>query len=316
MPIVVGTRKGVYQISDPSLRRIERVLDEGRVYSLERYQGTQYAATDLGLYRSTDDNQTWTELEVPGDEVNAVAVSPDGTHVYAGVMPAELYVSTDGGDTWEERESFQEIPSREKWFQQGSKDTHVRSFAVHPDVPDRLLVGVDGGGVHLSEDRGKTWETRTTGITQYIHYLLPLGPDEYLAATDAGLYWTDDCGEWWDFLDDNMRQRYFKSAFEADGGDTVYAGGARAQPSIQRADGTPKAGFYELDFGSDQRRIPIEQVRYPDEPDDAVLTGTEHEGHLFAGTTNGKLLRRTEDDAWEVALTLPGQTQIRHLESY
>lgn len=312
MPLIIGTGKGVYQASDPSLGRIERLLDDVKVYDLAWSEGTLYVAAESGLYRSPDRGEEWAAIDVPADEVTSVATSPDGSHAYVGTMPEHVYVSTDGGDSWQERESLQELPSRDKWFQRGSHHSHVRTLGVHPDVPDRVVVGVDGGGVHVSDDRGETWESRMTGITAYVHHLLPLGPDEYLAATDAGVFWTTDCGRWWDFqYDDDVTHRYFRGAFSD--GENVYAGGSRASVGGWGEDGPRHSGFYELRFGVEGRRKPIVRVPYPGEPDELVLSGTEFDGHLFAGTTGGKLLHRRDDGSWETALTLPGGVQLRHM---
>ena len=57
------------------------------------YAGTQ---TD-GIYRSTDQGQTWQQWGLAGQAVKSIAVSPHARDtLYAGVKPAALFKSVDG----------------------------------------------------------------------------------------------------------------------------------------------------------------------------------------------------------------------------
>lgn len=99
---------------------------------------------------------------MPREEVFSVVVNPDGDRLYAGTHPAHLYVSTDDGETWTELEGLQDLPSREEWHTPRHRnETHIRSLGVHPDAPERVIAGVEVGGVHVSEDDGETWTERS-----------------------------------------------------------------------------------------------------------------------------------------------------------
>lgn len=146
-----------------------------------------FAASKTGLYHSADQGIIWDRLGVPQEEVYVVAVSPDSSRLYAGTHPAHIYVSTDQGRTWTELEGFQELPSRDQWHTSLHRGkSHVRSLDVHADTPDRVVAGVEVGGVHISDDNGKTWTERCAGLElergddpQYdIHHVLVVTADD------------------------------------------------------------------------------------------------------------------------------------------
>lgn len=110
MAILVGTRDGVYRTATAPVEDAEQVLDSGdapRVRTFPAVDGV-FAASNSGLYRSTDDGQTWENLGIPREEVYSVVASSDGERIYAGTHPAHLYVSTNDGETWDELEGFQD----------------------------------------------------------------------------------------------------------------------------------------------------------------------------------------------------------------
>lgn len=105
MRVLIGTQDGVYRSQSDDLADVERVLDSGVTLCVRTFEEHgSFAASKTGLYRSIDKGTTWDRLGLPQTEVYAVAVSPDGSRLYAGTHPAHLYVSTDEGRTWLELE--------------------------------------------------------------------------------------------------------------------------------------------------------------------------------------------------------------------
>lgn len=320
MTLLLGTREGVYHVGDLAAAdpTVEQVLDVGaKVYGLAAAGDATFAATAAGLYRSTtlDD---WQRLALPDgrDFVTAVCGSPDGERCYAGTLPAACYVSDDGGESWRETSGFQAIASRDKWWNP-DVTPHLRTFATHPAAPDRLVAGIDGGGVHVSEDRGETWTERRGGIVSFVHDLVALGPEEYVAATDAGVFWTLDGGDWWDFCyGDLTRHRYVRGVVVE--GHTVYAGGARSHPGDWGGDRGADAALYRVELEpppADEpaaRTLAVDVEPYPGEPREVVLAGATVDGGPVAGTNEGRLLRRTAD-GWATAATLDSGSQVRCL---
>ncbi|WP_435076739.1 glycosyl hydrolase [Halococcus sp. AFM35] len=327
MALLIGTRDGVFRSPDGALATTEQVLDAGDTLRVRTLDGVAFAATRSGLYRSAD-GLSWTNLDVPHEEVFSVVTSPDGERLYAGTHPAHLYVSTDDGETWRELDGFQDLPSRPEWHTPRHRDeAHVRSLGTHPDAPDRVVAGIEVGGVHVSDDEGETWverragvraseasagssrvardrrsrepcerrsreqTKRSDGVHDDVHHVLVLGADEYVASCGGGLYRTRDAGRSWTRLDGDLDHRYFREAFAADG--QLYTAAARGPPGTwQGSRGADAALFESMDGGES-----FETVPYPGAPEEFVLAWAAHDGRVFAGTDDGRLLAR-ESDGW------------------
>ena len=180
--------------------------------------------------------------------------------------PAHLYVSTDDGDTWTELEGFQDLPSRDQWHTPRHRnEAHVRALGVHPETPDRVIAGVEVGGVHVSEDRGETWTERRNGVHDDVHHVLVLGADEYVASCGDGLYRTRDAGQSWTRLDTELDHRYFRETFVFDG--RLYAAAARSSPGTWSGDSGADAILVE----STDNGETFAAVSYPGGPEEVVL---------------------------------------------
>lgn len=301
MAILIGTRDGVYRTPALPADTAERVLDCGDALSVRTLPAIDgvFAATKTGLYRSPDEGQTWEKLSVPREEVYSVAAGPNGDRLYAGTHPAYLYVSTDSGVTWEELEGLQDLPSREEWYTPRHRnEAHIRSLVTHPGVPNRVIAGVEVGGVHVSDDQGETWTERREGLHDDVHHVLVQGPDEYVASTGDGLYQTSDAGESWTRLDGDLDHRYFREAIEVDG--RFYAAAARSSPgSWNGADGADAVLVESTDRGET-----FEAAQYPGEPAEVILAWATVDGYPIGGTNRGRIIGR-ENGHWTDQGTVP-----------
>ncbi|AQL44766.1 glycosyl hydrolase (plasmid) [Halorientalis sp. IM1011] len=302
MGLLIGTRDGVFRAATVPLEDPDQVLDSGdtlRVRSFPDADGV-FAATKSGLYRSRDEGRTWENLAVPQEEVYSVVASPDGERLYAGTHPAHLYVSTDDGATWDELEGFQDLPSRDEWHTPRHRnEAHVRSLDVHPAAPDRVIAGVEVGGVHVSDDRGESWTERRDGVHDDVHHVFVLGPDSYIASTGDGLYRTEDVGQSWSRLDTDLDHRYFREAFELDG--RLYAAAARSSPGTWSGENGADAILVEsTDTGET-----FDERSYPGGPAEVVLAWTAVDGEVVAGTNDGRLIRHEADGTWADAGHVP-----------
>jgi len=314
--LLAGSDDGVYRFPDvdgSADRTAEQVLDSGRVMRLRQFDAADgiFAATTTGLFHSTD-GETWTDLGVPEERVYSVGALPDGRR-YAGTRPARVYVGEfDGGGAaagegdgapsvdWTECDGFRDLPSREEWrLPRHENLAQVRDLHRDPADSDRLVAGVEVGGVHVSDDGGETWTERRdpddgSGLDDDIHELRVVGAGEYVAATGFGLFRTTDAGESWTRLDEGYDQRYFRSVASVNG--VVYAGGALANSSTwDDADADPEL-FAVRDGDPAVLDFPAS---------DETVTGlTAADGDLVAATHRGSVLVR-RDGEWTTVGDLP-----------
>ncbi|WP_232685757.1 sialidase family protein [Halobacterium zhouii] len=332
--LLAGSGDGLYRLTGvgrAAETNAQQVLDAGAVARVRTFEGVDgvFAATETGLYHSPGGDE-WTNLGVPRENVYAVGASPDG-RVYAGTRPAHVYVAqTSGGEqandgaaslgelAWRELEAFQELPSRDEWrLPRHENLAQVRDLNVHPDEPDRVVAGVEVGGVHVSDDGGETWTERRgaggtdgesdveagneSGVDDDVHELAVVGPDEFVAATGFGLFRTTDAGRSWTRLDDGYEQRYFRSVCAVDG--DVYAGSALAHTSTWDDEDANPALFACRDGET------LEQVDLP-RSDETVTgltgidSGVDEDDQVVAATHRGTVLAE-QPDGWVVAGSIP-----------
>jgi hypothetical protein len=132
--------------------------------------------------------------------------------LYAGVAPAALFTSTDGGMTWELNRALYEQPTRPSW-QPGAGGLCLHSIATWPGNPSKLALGISAVGVWLSDDGGASWRHGNRGLVpRYlpedapedtidlcVHNLhrAPTRPERLFMQFHGGVYRSDDAGASW-----------------------------------------------------------------------------------------------------------------------
>lgn len=176
---------------------------------------------DDGLYRTDDGGETWTRTGLAGESVTAVAIRPDDPDVvFAGTEPSHLYRSADCGRTWTRRDGLRDLPSEPSWsFPPRPGTDHVRWIETDPGDPSHLHVGVEAGALLATPDEGSTWRDRVEGSPRDTHTVAthPDAPDRAWVAAGDGFYVTDDRGDSWTPLEEDLDHRYCWSV--AVGGD-------------------------------------------------------------------------------------------------
>jgi len=142
-----------------------------------------------------------------------------------GTEPAGIFVSSDGGKTWNNRPEIDKLRDANGWFlPYSSKAGCVRGFAIaKPDNHrGRVYAAVEVGGVLISDDSGKTWNLAegSDGIPDFnrklgkiihpdVHSITahPTSSDLVTAATGGGLYRSTDGGRNWK----NLYRCYIRS---------------------------------------------------------------------------------------------------------
>ena len=208
------------------------------------------------LHRSTDGGQTWAEATAPefdgetypdesGNSVTASlervwTIEPGGADqpgvLYAGVDPAGLFISRDGGQSWELCQSLWEHPTRGMWFP-GAAGMTLHHIQIDAADSSHLYVGISAAGVFESRDGGASWAARNGGTTgehlpnpmgeagQCVHslYLSPSQPSRLFQQHHPGVYRSDDGGGQWIPIDEGLPGKFgFASTIDPSDGDTFY----------------------------------------------------------------------------------------------
>lgn len=218
----MGTTEGVFLASGNQPTRVS----EQPVNVLRRVNGHVLAGTPDGIFRSSD-LRDWQRVGLAGQEVLEIAAAPnDHQAVYAGTRPAALFRSRDGGDSWAEVESFARSFDPDSWgLPVASWPPGARAHTIVAEG-SRCLVGIEVGGVVISEDDGNTWTTVMPGGDPDIHVLVahPAKPGTLFASTGfgrigklaeqpeaeraAGMFASDDGGTSWRSLWQDMNREY------------------------------------------------------------------------------------------------------------
>ena len=135
------------------------------------------------LYRSDDNGATWVRISDSFHTQNGcfttypVAHPTDTGEVYFGMgscgdmylEPDEggVYLSTDYGDTWQEKNT-------------GLSDRDIQAMAIHPITPTILIAGSADGDIFYSTNGGDnwSWSTQLTGTVSSLYF----NPHETLEA--------------------------------------------------------------------------------------------------------------------------------------
>jgi hypothetical protein len=207
MPLLVGTRKGLFlygdDLAEPAVHfagvPVTMVLADAR-------DGTVYAAVGHGhfgvkLHRSDDGGASFTEVAAPSyppkpDDVDdrcpmrgipipwntellwaLEAGHPDRPgQLWAGTIPGGLFRSDDRGEYWELNRPLWDMPYRHQWVGGGYDYPGIHSICVHPEHPDTVLVAASCGGTWTTADGGATWEVGHGMEAAYVPPELVLDP--------------------------------------------------------------------------------------------------------------------------------------------
>ncbi|MFB6080324.1 MAG: hypothetical protein ABEJ81_04940 [Haloferacaceae archaeon] len=195
-----------------------RTVDAGRTRSVA-LDGVECVAADgdrvfvgtrSGVRRSDDGGGSFGRVAGPDDPVTALAVGPDGT-AWAGTEPSTVHRSTDGGETWAEREGLTDLPSADRWSFPPRPDTHhVRWIEVDPTDPARLYVAIEAGALVRTGDGGETWRDRTPDGPRDTHGMTthPDASGRAWSAAGDGFFETADGGDSWTTAEDGLRGTY------------------------------------------------------------------------------------------------------------
>lgn len=228
--LIAGTRDGLFlferrdssaawQRSGPYLAE----LDVSHARLDPRDGKTIYAAATgngcTAVRRSRDLGCNWEMAGAPFEVDQVWHVEPGHPtqpgRVYAGTMPAALFVSDDAGDSWRSLPGMDAHGTREEWWEGGSGGINLHRILVDPERPERLYAGISVAGLFRSDDGGDTWIPKNEGVFRFsewgddlrhpqVHrcvHSIVLHPHDsrvIFQQNHVGVYRSNDGGESWE----------------------------------------------------------------------------------------------------------------------
>jgi hypothetical protein len=255
------------------------------------------------------------------------AGQPD--RVYAGTQPSALFVSDDGGASFEMVRPLWDHPHREKW-DAGFGGQAIHTVLPHPTDPATVLVAMSTGGVYRTADGGATWAPSNTGVKAYfmpdpypefgqcVHKVArhPDRPDQFFLQNHHGVYRSDDAGATWQSIADGLPTDFgFTMVAHPHRPGVIYtfpvaADGRRYPPDFRcRVYRSEDAGasWTELSDG-----LPTEPF-YPVVLRDAMATDDADPAGVYFGTRSGEVFASADEgDSWrQITAHLPDVLCVR-----
>lgn len=173
---------------------------------------------------------SWRPAPLFGGDIRSLVIHPkDPDLVFAGTSAGQVYISRDGGESWQDAGAHLPFPG---WVV-GALRFDPNRDAGDPGRHSRLWVALWGiwgsGHVAFSDDLGKTWVARAGGLPEEPVYTLALVPGReghLYAGTLSGVWGTTDGGESWRRLTGDLPEVQKITSLLVDGEDpdTVIAG--------------------------------------------------------------------------------------------
>jgi photosystem II stability/assembly factor-like uncharacterized protein len=348
--VLVGTRKGAFVLTSDGTRKDWKVdgphfggwelfhlkgspADPDRIYAS---QSTSWFGQLI--QRSDDGGATWNPVNnefryegVPGTHqwydgtphpwefarvwhLEPSLTDPDT--VYAGVEDAALFVSRDGGGSWQELSGLREHGSGPHW-QPGAGGMCLHTIVLDPTRPDRIHVAISAAGVFRTDDAGKTWEPKNKGlhsegipdgdaeVGHCVHHLAahPSRPDTLFMQKHWDVMRTDDGGDNWVEVSGNLPTDFgFVIDVHAHEPETIYVIPITSDSEHFTHEG--KLRVYRSRTGGNEwepltKGLPQENC-YLNVLRDAMAVDSMDECGLYFGTSGGQVYASPDGgDTWD-----------------
>lgn len=313
MDIIVGTSKGIFVLDQTEPLH---TLQSRGVREVVNIGGRVFAGTGNGLYVSDDSGHSWTLLGLEEREVWQVRSAGNGT-LYAGTAPTGLYKSTDNGSHWTHIESLAQLASDNGWC-----------IPLDPPIPasaralvvngDQLWVGVEVGGIAISQDAGETWSMVLPGGNPDLHMLFahPQNSEILYASTgygrldgvaemiegNAGVFRSEDSGKTWQYAWSGITPRYSRPmCIDPRSPCALTVASAPTAFSSYRQETGAQAMLFRSDDGGRSWRTLCDEEHSPSFANFHGLTvDPEVSSGVLVGTDTGEVWRVSDAAKWQL----------------
>lgn len=346
--VMVGTRKGSFLFSSDTSRKrwelsgphfpgsdvfhmIYDARDGGQILA-----AVNHMVWGSDVQRSKDLGGTWLSAEQQPrfDDQSGRTVSRlwhlepgrvgETGVIYAGVEPAALFKSEDGGVTWREVVGLSNHATRDQW-EPGLGGLCLHSMVLDPTDSSRMWVGISAAGVFGTNDAGESWRPMNQGVRadflpdpfpefgQCTHKLLAhdAQPELLYQQNHCGVFRSDSGAAEWVDITEGLPSRFgFVVAINHNDPQTIYVlpednvlgedvGGnlryvTEAKFRVFRSR-TGGRDWEPLTNGLPQENAYLHVMR------EAMATDTQDPCGIYLGTTAGRLYySRNDGDNWEV----------------
>lgn len=187
-----------------------------------------YAATwGGGIFKTTDNGQSWTQLNTGLPNLNVFSVAINGSRIFAGTNNSGVYISENNGLSWQEINIgltnkninmltlvgnnlfasttggvFISIDNGISWVAAGLPGKNVITLK---EKNNKLYAGTWGDGVYVSADNGTTWTQLKNGMTNLLIYAIAFDNNNNIyVSSGAHVYSSMDGGVNWNLKNEGL----------------------------------------------------------------------------------------------------------------
>ena len=148
MKLLIGTSEGLFSGAGKPEPVAAESLGRQCVRVLRRVNGSLFAGSDVGVFRSRDGGRSWKLSGAEGKIVwEIVSGSDDDQVLYAGTQPPALFRTRDGGDSWSEIGPLTKAQGSERWCVPNSDlGARARAIASTGATPAAIGLGWKSAG--------------------------------------------------------------------------------------------------------------------------------------------------------------------------
>jgi photosystem II stability/assembly factor-like uncharacterized protein len=251
------------------------------------YIGTEHS----GMFLTNDGGKEWIRANPNVPCLTMSSMLALSGKLLVGTMPAALYVTEGSG--WREIKGIRQGAVGGTFPPNPDFAPRTRVLAIETNGGGRLYVGIEVGGILVSDDDGQNWQSANDGITDPdIHQILPsaTSPGLVVTACGEGVSRSTDRGSYWEKVTPGGNRTYGNALAEDDNGN-IYLGITQDRPRTWTRSGRANSAIFKSNDGATWELLTEKMTGgvmdiCPDADGNGVLVATA-DGEVVALTPSG-----------------------------